>query len=259
MWGAVTTPGTVLEKCQAVKAAGFDGIEPYSHMDRAEVLEAMRQSGLVASDVCCAKHWELLFSSPDPQVRQQGMEATLVAMEDAKAYGTDTILLVPGVVSKSVAYDQCWERSTACIRELLPEARRLGVRIAVENVWNNFLLSPLEAARYVDQFESSMVGFYFDVGNILAYGWPQQWIRILGERILRIHIKDYSLTLANQKGNKGAGFEVPLTEGDNDFSGVMAALRTYYRYDWLTIEHGGGESPEGLSELSRRLDGIKRL
>ena len=263
MWGMIGRPNTplascnILEKCKAIRAAGFDGIEPYSHMDRTEVLDAMRQTGLVASSVCNAKHWEFPLSSPDAGIRQKGMDALVDAMKDAQAYGTDTVLLVSGIVNREVSYDQCWERSTACIREMLPEARRLGIKIGIENVWNHFLLSPLEAARYIDQFDSPMVGFYFDVGNILTFGWPAQWIDILGERILRIHIKDYSLTLANQQG-AGAGFNVPLGEGENDWKAIMEALNRHYQSDWLTIEHAGGDTLEGLTTLNQTLERIIR-
>jgi len=263
MWGMVGSKGSplascsVLEKCRAIRAAGFDGIEPYSHMDRDEVLDAMQQTGLVASSVCNAKHWEVPLSSPDAKVRQQGIEALVRSLEDAKVYGTDTVLLVPGIVTAEVSYGQCWERSTACLREVLPEARRLGVKIAIENVWNRFLMSPMEAVRYVDQFDSPMIGFYFDVGNILTFGWPVQWIDMLGERIFRIHIKDYSLSLANTQG-PNAGFQVPLGEGENDWPGIMTALRKNYRSDWLTIEHAGGDTPEGLVQLGQALERIIR-
>ncbi len=261
MWGVVGAPGSplascsVLEKCQTIRAAGFDGIEPNSHMNREEVLDAMQQTGLVASSVCNAKHWEWPLSSPDAHVRRKAMEALVQALEDARAYGTDTVLLVPGIVTREVSYDQCWERSSASLREVLPEASRLGVKIAIENVWNHFLMSPLEAARYVDQFDSPQIGFYFDVGNILAFGWPAQWIDILGKRIFRIHIKDYSLSLAQTQG-PSAGFQVPLGEGENDWPAIMAALRQHYDADWLTIEQAGGDTPAGLVQLNQALEQI---
>ena len=124
----------------------------------------------------------------------------IVAMEDAKAYGTDAVLLVPGRVNQNVSYDDCWNRSTACIRQLLPIAQDLKVKICIENVWNNFILSPLEARTYIDQFNSPNIGFYFDCGNILVYGWPEQWIKILGYRIERIHIKDIATRSAAGRG-----------------------------------------------------------
>ena len=159
MWGTVGMEGSVLDKCKAIKAAGYDGIEPNSHMDRDEVLAAMRETGLVASSVCNVHHWAKPLSHPDAAVRQEGIDAMIVAMEDAKAYGTDAVLLVPGIVNEEVSYDDCWNRSTECIKELIPTAEKLGVKICIENVWNNFLLSPVEACNYVDQFKSPYVKF----------------------------------------------------------------------------------------------------
>jgi hexulose-6-phosphate isomerase len=170
MWGTVGMEGSILEKCKAIKVAGFDGVEPNSHMDRQEMLEAMQATGLKASSVCNSRHWNLLLSHPDIEIRKQGMEAMIVAMEDAKAYGTDAVLLVPGRVDENVSYDDCWSRATECIKELLPAAQKLQVKMCIENVWNNFILSPLEARTFVDQFNSPYVRFYFDCGNILVYG-----------------------------------------------------------------------------------------
>ncbi|MEG1935872.1 MAG: sugar phosphate isomerase/epimerase family protein, partial [Rikenellaceae bacterium] len=158
MWGVVGMEGSsVVEKCKAIKAAGFDGVEFNSHMNREECKAALKASGLVASSVCNSQHWTYLMSSPDAKVRQQGVDAMIVAMEDAKAYGTDAVLLVPGRVSEDVSYDECWNRSTECIKKLVPIAEKMGVTMCIENVWNNFLLSPMEAARYVDQFKSKRV------------------------------------------------------------------------------------------------------
>ena len=255
MWGTVGLEGSVLDKCKAIKAAGFEGIEPNSHMDRKEVLDAMQATGLKASSVCNSKHWNLLLSHPDREIRQQGMDAMIVAMEDAKAYGTDAVLLVPGRVDENVTYDECWSRSTACIRQLLPAAQELKVKICIENVWNNFLLSPLEARSYIDQFNSPWVGFYFDCGNILVYGWPEQWIKILGYRIGRIHIKEYSKQLGDKQG-RNAGFNVPLTEGNVRWQEVMLQIRNEYTGGWLTTEQGSSKSLEELKDLNSRFDKI---
>lgn len=255
MWGTVNMPGTVREKCLAVKAAGFQGVEFNSHMDREEALKAVKEAGLEVSSVCNAKHWALPLSHADAAIRQQGAEAMIVAMEDARAYGTDAVLLVPGVVNNTISYKECWDRSTEQIKALVPVAEKLKVKICIENVWNNFLLSPLEAANYVDQFKSDQVGFYFDAGNILVYGWPEQWIKILGKRMFRLHIKEYSKKIADTKG-KGAGFSVKLTEGDNDWKAIMAAVREAGYGPWLTTEQSGGDSLEGLVDLNRRLTNI---
>ena len=258
MWGTVGLQGSVLEKCKAVKEAGFEGIEPNSHMDRKEVLDAMQATGLKASSVCNSKHWDLLLSHPDRAIRHQGIDAMIVAMEDAKIYGTDAVLLVPGRVDANVNYDDCWKRSTECIRQLLPVAQDLKVKICVENVWNNFILSPVEACTYIDQFNSPYVGSYFDCGNILVYGWPEQWIKILGYRIGRIHIKEFSNQIANKQG-KSAGFCVKLTEGDVRWQEVMQQIRNEYNGGWLTTEQGSSRSLDDLKDLNSRLDKIMAL
>ena len=254
MWNTVNIQGSVLEKCKAVKEAGFQGVELMSHMDRKEVLDATKATGLAITDVCCSTHGNKPMSHPDAAVRQEGFEGVVVALEDAKEYGTDAILLVPGRVNETVSYDECWERSVEGVKKLIPIAERLKVMICVENVWNNFLLSPLEACRYVDQFNSPFVKFYFDCGNILAYGWPEQWIRILGERIARIHIKEYSKQIADKQG-RSAGFRAPLTEGDVDWPKVMQALRNSYNHVWLATEMGV-RTLEDMKDLSGRLDKI---
>jgi hexulose-6-phosphate isomerase len=188
-------------------------------------------------------------------VRELGVEALKVTLEDAKIYGADTILLVPGRVNETVGYDECWDRSIAEIEKVLPFAAKLGVTIAIENVWNNFLLSPLEAARYIDQFNSPFVRAYFDCGNVLVIGWPEQWIRILGKRIARIHIKEYSRKIADKQG-KWAGFGVALQEGDNNWPTIVKALDEVGYHSWATIEQPGGDNPEGLKELCARLTNI---
>ncbi|HSL86930.1 MAG TPA: sugar phosphate isomerase/epimerase family protein, partial [Bacteroidales bacterium] len=139
MWGSNRVGKTVMEKFQSAKAAGFDGIEVNSHLDRNEVLKAMEATGLPVPSVCGALHWKYLLSDPDPKVRAEGVEALKVSLEDAKAFGADTVLLVPGRVTEAVRYDECWNRSVEEIRKALPLAEKLQVKIAIENVWNNFL------------------------------------------------------------------------------------------------------------------------
>jgi L-ribulose-5-phosphate 3-epimerase len=252
MWGSIGVGTTILEKFQAAKEAGFEGVEPMSHLDRKEVLAARDATGLNVFSVCGEHHWKYLLSDPDPKIREQGVEALKVTLQDANVYGADTILLVPGRVTDTVAYDQCWNRSVEEIKKVVPLAEKLRVKIAIENVWNNFLLSPIEAASYVDQFKSQYVGFYFDCGNIMAYGWPEQWIHILGQRIAKIHIKEYSRKIADKQG-KGAGFGVKLTEGDVNWHEVMQALDDAGYHGWTTIEMPGGDTKEGLKDLCDRL------
>jgi L-ribulose-5-phosphate 3-epimerase len=256
MWGSIGTGKTVMEKFQAAKDAGFDGVEVMSHMNRDEVLKARDTTGLVIPSVCGEMHWKFLLSDPDPEVRTKGVDALKLSVEDAKVYGADTVLIVPGRVTETVSYDECWTRSVEELKKVIPLAKELEIKVAIENVWNNFLLSPMEAATYVDQFRSAFIGFYFDCGNILNYGWPEQWIKILGRRIAKVHIKEFSKKLADTQG-RSAGFKVNLQEGDVNWTKVMAALDNIGYSGWTTIEQPGGNSPEGLKDLCTRLGKIQ--
>jgi L-ribulose-5-phosphate 3-epimerase len=255
MWGTVRVPGSVLEKMKAVKEAGYDGAEMDSHMDQEEVLRARDATGLQIPSVCGVHHWGKPLSHPDPKVREEGLEALKQTLKDAKRYGASSVLLVPAVVSKEVTYPEAWARSQAEILKALPLAQELGVKIAIENVWNQFLLSPIEAARYVDEFHSPMVGWHFDVGNILNYGWPEQWIRVLGKRIQKLHIKEFSRKRRDSEG-LWKGFEVKLLEGDNNWPAVMKAVDEVGYTGWAITEQDGGDTAEGLRDLRERLDKI---
>jgi len=255
MWGTVGVKGLVLEKMRAIKAAGFEGVEMMSHMNADEVLRARDETGLEIPSVCGAHHWGKPLSDPDPQVRQAGLEALLQCLREAKRFSASSVLLVPAVVKEEVSYADAYARSQAEIRKAVPLAEELGVKIAVENVWNNFLLSPLEAARYVDEFNSAAVGWHFDVGNVINYGWPEQWVRVLGKRIQKLHIKEFSRKKADKEG-KWAGFAAPLLEGDNNWPAVMRALDEVGYRGWAITEQGGGDTPEGLRDLCQRLEKI---
>jgi L-ribulose-5-phosphate 3-epimerase len=256
MWGSIGMGKTIIEKFKYAKDAGFDGVEVMSHLNRAEVLKASEVTGLPVASVCGELHWKYPISDPDPAVREQGVTALKLSLQDASAYGTDTVLFVPGRVSDTVTYDECWTRNSEELRKVIPLAEKLQVKIAIENVWNNFLLSPIEAATFVDLFKSPYIGFYFDCGNILAYGWPEQWIKILNKRIARVHIKEYSRKIAEKQG-KGAGFGVKLMEGDVNWPAVMKALDDAGYQGWTTIEQPGGDTPEGLADLCERLKKIQ--
>jgi len=215
---------SLLEKFTMLREAGFQGAEPDSGLDREQVLYAKSESGLEIPSVVVSTHWSNPLSSPDEEVRRTGLKGLMTALEDAHAYGAGCVLLVPGVVNESVSYDEAYHRSQREIRKAIPLAEELGVTIAIENVWNQFLLSPMEAARYVDEFESEKVGWYMDVGNIMNVGFPQQWIRILGKRITMVHIKEYSMEKRNEDG-PWAGFRVNYLEGDSPWAEIMQALR----------------------------------
>lgn len=251
MWGTVSAKGSVLEKMRAIKAAGFHGAEMNSHMNRDEVLRARDETGLEIPSVCNDRHWAKPLSSPDPQVRQEGYDALIHTLEDARAYGAKAILLVPGVVNKETTFQECWDRSIAEIRRAIPTAERLGVKIACENVWNNFITQEDQALAYLEAINSPWVGWYFDCGNIIRYGDPIEWINKLGPRVLCVHVKEYSRDRAMRSGDVWKGFQVALHEGANNWPGIMKALEGVGFTGYLTTEQGGT-----LESLSGALDTI---
>lgn len=247
---------SVLDKFKMLKALGFDGVEVQSggRPDREEFLKARDATGLEIHSVMNPLHWKKPLSHPDPKVREECRNSVRGSLEDAKFWGAGTILLVPAVVSKEIAYDEAYTRSQAEIRKLAPIAEKLGVVIGIEFVWNNFLLSPLEFARYIDEINSPMVKAYFDCGNVVRYGWPEQWIRILGKRLCKIHIKEYSREIAKNEG-VWAGFNVELMEGDCDWPSVMKALREAGYSGYITAEVGGGKK-DRLAKIAGLMDKI---
>ncbi len=255
MFGTVGEFGSVAERFQAIKAAGFDGVEANSHMNQDEVLRARDAAGLEIPSVCCSTHWGKPVSSPDAAVRAAGLEGLKQSLRDAKRYGATSVLFVPGVVDEQVSYADAYARSQAALREALPLAEELRVKIAIENVWNHFLLSPLEAARYVDECNSPWVGFHFDTGNIMNYGWPEQWIRILNRRIVKVHLKEFSRKKRNDLG-LWKGFDVEFLKGDNNWPAIMKALDEIGYKDWVISEQGGADTPDGLRKLASEIDRI---
>jgi L-ribulose-5-phosphate 3-epimerase len=185
----------------------------------------------------------------------------LRALRDAKAYGAKSVLLVPAVVRKDISYADAYTRSVAEIKKAIPLAESLGVAIAIENVWNGFLLSPLEAAAYVDSFKSPMVRWHFDVGNVINTGWAQHWIQVLGSRIIAVHVKEYSRKLRDEKG-PFAGFKVELLAGDSDWPSVMSALDAVQYSGWMIAEQ---DRPPNLTDaawlggVSSKMDDILAL
>ena len=254
MWGTVGVKGSTMEKMQLVKEAGFEGVEPNSHMNQDEVVAALEKTGLKAASVCCGTHWNLTLSHPSETVREKGLEGLKQSLRDARKYGAGSILLVPGVARDGVSYEQCWQRSIEQIRKAIPLAEECGAVISIENVWNDFITKEDEAVRYLDEINSPWVKWHFDIGNIIWYGDPIEWIKKLGQRIHRLHIKEYSRDLAMKKG-RGAGFSAKFLEGANNWPGIMKALDDIgYEGVWGIAEQGGGGSPEGLKDLATRMD-----
>ena len=227
---------------------GFDGIElciasqgvltqKTTQAECETFCEEAQKNGLEISGVASGESWGRSPTSNDPEVRQSIIDFTKKALQITKWLGTDAYLFVPGAVDvfflpdeEVVPYDVCYQRATDSIFQIAPTAEKLGVSIAVENVWNKFLLSPLEMRSFIDQFHSRNVGAYFDVGNVLLTGYPEQWIRILGSRIKRIHIKDFKRSIGTIDGF------VDLLEGDVDFEAVNKALAEIGYDGFVTAE-----------------------
>lgn len=261
MIGMVGEGATLADKFMLLRDCGFAGVEMDSPgMPPAEeVLAAMHKSGLAVHGLVNSVHWKYHLNSPDDAVVRKAIESLETCLRDAKAVGASSVLLVPAVVNGRQPYDRAWARSMRAIRTVLPLARETGVKIAIENVWNGFLLSPLEAARYVDEFADPMVRFHFDIGNVINFGWPDQWVRILGQRIEKLHIKDFSRKRRDEAG-LWKGFEADIGDGDAGWAEVMAALddtgySTAEGGRWATAEVRGGDRAR-LAEISKRMDDV---
>ena len=255
MLGTLAIKGTLQEKLQAAKNAGYEGVEPNGGMNHQEVIDALGATGLKAASVCCHTHWKQTLTDNDEKIREEGLQGVLTTLHDAKAYGATSILVVPGTVNENVPYDVAWERSVAQIKKAVPVAKELGVHISIENVWNNFILSPLEAVRFLDDIGDPIVGWHFDIGNVLRYGWPEQWIKVLGKRINRIHVKEFDTEKMKKEGLY-KGFDCDLTEGSNNWPAIMKALDEAGYSGWAISEQRGGQIFTGLQKLTAAMDKI---
>jgi L-ribulose-5-phosphate 3-epimerase len=232
--------------------AGFAGIEMQTLTnpeEAAEVREASAKAGLRVHSVMNQDHWRLPLSSSDPDVVKRSVAGMETSLRNAVLWGADAVLLVPAVVDATTSYRDAWTRSQQVIRDrLIPMARDLKVIIAIEEVWNKFLLSPLEFARYVDEFDSPWVRAYFDVGNVVIYAFPQDWIRTLGSRIVKVHLKDFNFDRQN-----GRFAWKNIGEGDIDWPEVRRALRDIKYAGYVTTELPAGDEAY-LKDVSRRVD-----
>ena len=261
-YGMVGEGTTLYDKFALLVDLGYDGVELDSpnELDPEEVLAAKERTGLLIPGVVNAWHWQYTFGDPDPEVRKKGREGLERSLRDAVRYGASTVLLVPGVVNGRMAYKDVHERSRAEIGALVPLAEDLKVTIAFENVWNHFLLSPIEAGQYVDSFQSKAVGWYLDLGNLVRNAWPEHWVLALGERIVKLDLKDYSRKLRDEAG-LWRGFEAEIGDGDVGWKESMAALdRVGYTTSddaWASAEVGGGDRKR-LAEVLARMDRVLR-
>ena len=242
---------------QLARECGFEEIECPTTPDAAmaeEILQASRASKVRVHSVMNSDHWRYPLSSADPDVVARCVAGMETSLRNANLWGSDTVLLVPAVVNAETGYRDAWERSQKQIRKLLPLARELKVIIAVEEVWNKFLLSPVEFARYVDDFNSPYLKAYFDVGNVVLTGFPQDWIRTLGPRIVKLHLKDFTFKQDPAIHKRVADF-VNLRDGDIDWKAVYSALADIGYRGSATVELNGGDAGY-LKDVSKRVDQI---
>lgn len=199
------------------------------------------------------------LNSPDPALRAKGVETLKRGVDICRALNCDALLVVPGRLGSgghlNIGYEDTWNRVTASLREAIPHAAQRKVAITPENVWNKFLVSPLEMRSFVDQFHSPYLQTHFDVGNIMQYGFPQDWIATLGPRIRRVHLKDYKLSARAEQGRF-----VPLLEGDVDWKAVMAAFVKAGYQGWMSPEYDyDANDPGQIRRISAAVDRIFAL
>ncbi|MBO7746882.1 sugar phosphate isomerase/epimerase [Paenibacillus sp. MWE-103] len=243
--------GTPIADCLGIaKRAGYDGIEltldesgelglRATEKDARAIAAQAEAAGVEICGLATGLYWSNSMTSESEAVRARAMDICRKQLELAAAFGVDTILVVPGAVGVAfipdfevVDYEYAYDRALDAISRLADDARAAGVNIGLENVWNKFLLSPLELRGFIDAVNSPYVGAYFDVGNVLATGYPEQWVRILGKRIKKVHVKDYRLEAGGLHGF------VDLLAGDVDFPAVMNALEAVGYDGYLIAEMG---------------------
>jgi hexulose-6-phosphate isomerase len=248
---------SIADRFRIAREAGFEQIEcptTPNQADAEQMKNAAEKAGIKIHSVMNMDHWRYPLSSADSAVVERSLEGARTSIRNAHLWGAETVLIVPGVVDKQTTYKDAYTRSQQSIRKLLPLAEELRVIIAIEEVWNKFLLSPLEFARYVDEFHTPWVRAYFDVGNVVLYGYPQDWIRTLGPRIVKLHIKDFSFRRDPSTGKLVADF-VNLGEGDIDWHAIYEALRDIEYKGTATLELKEGD-PAYLGDVCRRLNAI---
>jgi L-ribulose-5-phosphate 3-epimerase len=240
---------TVADRFKLARATGFQVVQvPTTPDPRAavEIKAAAEAAGIQIDSVMNMAHWKYPLSSPDPAVVNRSLQGMRTSLHNAKLWGSQAVLLVPAVVTPNTSYHQAWVRSQGQIQKLLPLAQQVNVTIAIEEVWNKFLLSPLEMARYIDEFRSPWVKSWFDVGNVVFYGYPQDWIHTLGKRIAKLHLKDFKVSNDRYEW-------VNLGEGEVMWPAVRQALVDIGYSGSAICELQSGDEAY-LRDLSRRID-----
>lgn len=256
----------VVEAARKARDMGFDGIElcygagELTPMAGEKELESLRDAvtatGIQISSLASGHYWSVSLSSPEKEEREQAIAFTRAYLRAAAALGVDAVLVVPGAVAVPwndarpiVPARQVWDLAADSLASLIPDAEACGVTLALENVWNRFLTGPFEFASFIDNVRSPRVKAYFDVGNVLLFGHPEHWIEVLGERIARVHVKNF----ARRDGAGTLGdFTASLNVGSMDWNAVLEALRKVGYDGWLTAEMLVSEEGIPSDALARR-------
>jgi L-ribulose-5-phosphate 3-epimerase len=237
------------DRFQLARAVGFEVVQAPTEPDqrKAEEIKGSADGANIRIDsVMNMDHWKFPLSSSDPGVVEKSLAGMRTSLQNAKLWGSDAVLLVPAVVNPQTSYHDAWTRSQREIRKLIPLAEDLKIVIAIEEVWNKFLLSPLEMATYIDEFHSPWIKAWFDVGNVLLFGFPQDWIRTLGKRIVKVHLKDF-------KRREDGYAWVNLGDGDVDWTAVRQAFSEIGYAGSAVTELEKGDEPY-LRDVSKRVD-----
>src|SRR5260370_4127581 len=237
------------ERMKVARDVGFEVVQAPTTPDEKEAEEikkAADSANIRIDSVMNMDHWKYPLSSSDSAVVEKSLVGMRTSLHNAKLWGSDAVLLVPAVVTAQTSYRDAWSRSQTHIRKLLPLAEELRMVIAIEEVWNKFLLSPLEMAKYIGDFQSPWIQAWFDVGNVMFYGYPQDWIRTLGKSIAKVHLKNFK--------RKENGYEwVNLGDGDVEWEAVREAFREIgYAGSAITELAAGDEAY--LRDVSRRVE-----
>ncbi|MGL4512391.1 MAG: sugar phosphate isomerase/epimerase family protein [Lacipirellulaceae bacterium] len=246
-WGMILEGTTALDKFRLCKELGYDGMELVSPLDTPleELLAASAATGMPIHGLVDMKHWDIRLSAPDQATRDQGRGILEQAIRDAHAMGGHAVLLVPGKVGDDATHDEVWSRSIPEVRRVLPLAATLGVRVLIENVWNGFCETPELYRDYIDAIGNPWVGAYFDIGNCRKFGASEDWARTLGNRIVKLDVKDWGDT---------EGF-CKIGDGDVNWPAVRAALSEIGYHGWCTAEVEGGGRAE-LADIAARMDRV---
>ncbi len=235
---------------ELAKKAGFDGVE--LSMDagdagnitlgttEAQLMEYKKMAdeiGVEIPSVTGSSFFRYSLISDNEEDSEMAMKLLKKQIDAAKIVGADSILFVPGLVDASIAgrdevipYDVAYKRTVEAVKEVVPYAKAAGINLGIENVWNKFLISPLDMKNIIDDIGDDIVGCYFDVGNVMYTAYPEQWIKILDKRIKRVHVKDFKVPVGNIMGF------VPLLAGNVNYPEVMKALNEIGYDKWITSE-----------------------